>query len=531
MVVLDEATAANDVDPRIRLLEHVARLVVRRRGLPVEQACVRQDEGARAHGHHEIGAGATSRSQSSVRSVASGPARRRGSAAGRTGTSRPRGSSVHRSRRPGSCSGDREELEPARAACDRCVLEDLPRPGQVDDVRARPDRDGRADDPVGRYGEGVSGRAVGRGFVCLRSSPRAASGTAMPAPTAIVVKRLLFTSPVGRGDRWCCPRARPIRARPRGRGRRRGRARSRRSSRSRRSHAAKRSHRRKAGAVDRRGPDGDPQRIRGRDDVDAGAADVDRAAGRSARRVHLEERHAAPRDPEPVAEKRQALGGRVLPPTMPRRVASLVAVSMRNSVLSRWVMTQAFVPAKTMSAGPSPTGIRAITLFVERGDPKDLGALIVGDPDRAGSGPDVVRGARAERDPLRDPRACGDRSGRASSRCRAPRRSRSRRRRRSPRRRDAPSPSAARRQADPHDPRLLLARDPRGAAAAPRASSSASTGLPRRTRARPAPAGSAGGALGAADAPRRLPRSRACRPDEERCDLASVPPIVPTNSH
>ena len=49
---------------------------------------------------------------------------------------------------------DGEELELARAACHRGVLEDLPRAGEVDDVRARPDRDGRTDDPVGRYGEG-----------------------------------------------------------------------------------------------------------------------------------------------------------------------------------------------------------------------------------------------------------------------------------------------------------------------------------------------------------------------------------------
>ena len=53
------------------------------------------------------------------------------------------------------------------------------------------------------------------------------------------------------------------------------------------------------------------------------------------------------------------------PATVARRFASLVATSMWKSVLSRCVITQAFFPAKTMSAGPSPTGMCAITLFAE----------------------------------------------------------------------------------------------------------------------------------------------------------------------
>ncbi len=45
-----------------------------------------------------------------------------------------------------------------------------------------------------------------------------------------------------------------------------------------------------------------------------------------------------------------------------------------------------------MSAGPSPTEIRATTLFVDRDTRRSARALVVGDPDGAGADPDVVRG-------------------------------------------------------------------------------------------------------------------------------------------
>ena len=45
------------------------------------------------------------------------------------------------------------------------------------------------------------------------------------------------------------------------------------------------------------------------------------------------------------------------------RVALFVAVRIRKSVRSRWSSTHALPPENAMSAGPSPTRIRATTLF------------------------------------------------------------------------------------------------------------------------------------------------------------------------
>ena len=92
-------------------------------------------------------------------------------------------------------------------------------------------------------------------------------------------------------------------------------------------------HRREPGAVAVRRANRDPERTRRCDDVDAAAADVDRACRRARLGIDLEER-----SPAPVTQRlprRRTRRSAASPPTAVSRVGALVLRSIRKSVRSR----------------------------------------------------------------------------------------------------------------------------------------------------------------------------------------------------
>ena len=128
-------------------------------------------------------------------------------------------------------------------------------------------------------------------------------------------------------------------------------------------HAADGRHRREAPAVDLCGADRYPEVAGCDDDVDPRAVDVDRTAGRPGLGIDLEERRPTSRDPEVVAQDRQALGGLVAhdwPGASPRSGqvdAEEGVVAMVDDPRPR--------PGEDHVGRPVPTATRATTLFLD----------------------------------------------------------------------------------------------------------------------------------------------------------------------
>ena len=216
-------------------------------------------------------------------------------------------------------------------------------------------------------------------------------------------------------------------------------------------------HGRKACPIDGGGANRHPQRTGRRDDIDAGAAES------TVRRTHPLGSISTSDTPRPViqrsvAEEREALRSRVGRRRRPEPGGVVVVASMRKIVLSRWVTTHACAPRKTMSAGPSPTEIRATTLS-DDGETRTIAAPW-------SSATQTVRRRSRCCTPLSWRAGCAcdaprvDRCGRAWSPYQAPIRSRSRQQPRSPVRRGRPSPSCGLQEATRTIAGLLLARNP-----------------------------------------------------------------------
>ena len=284
-------------------------------------------------------------------------------------------------------------------------------------------------------------------------------------------------------------------------------------------------HRRKASPVDGGGANRHPQRT-GRSSIDAGASDVDPPPHGTGRRIHLHERHATTGDPESVAEEREALRRRV---ALERSRVVLGRSSLRRC--GRSCCHGASRPTLATRGRPCrPARLRRrcrATTLPDDGETRRIAAPW-SSASQTGScaDPDVVRRSRAELDALRNARLVWVDAVEGGARVERPHGAEA------DGNRDYPPVEAERRRlaaggkAQPHDARLLLARNPRGPVPEGPASWSASTDLARRGR----------NSVRLWDPPGSATRRRRGKCDadddrEESCELHPCLQKVSTRSH